>query len=80
MNEGIKKIINLGNYVEIQEKIQTKTIMTCYVRLDKKSMLEALNHEIIYINGKYYKVPEIKLLECLINKRFGQIKLNLEEL
>jgi hypothetical protein len=53
--------------------------MTCYVRLDKKSMLESLMYEQIFINGKYYKVPERTLLECLLNKRFGETRLDLEE-
>ena len=72
-------MIDLTNYLEIQEPIKTITILTCYVRLDKKSILEALMHEQIFINGKYYKMPERMLLECLINKRFGQTKLDLEE-
>lgn len=72
-------MIDLTNYLEIQEPTKTRIIMTCYVRLDKKSMLEALMHEQIFINGKFYKVPEEKLLECLVNKRFGKTKLDLEE-
>lgn len=72
-------MIDLTNYLEIQEPTKTRVIMTCYVRLDKKSMLETLMHEQMFINGKYYKVPETTLLECLLNKRYGQTKLNLEE-
>jgi hypothetical protein len=72
-------MIDLSNYLEINEPTKTRTIMTCYVRLDKKSMLESLMHEQIFINGKYYKVPERILLECLINNKFGEIKLDLEE-
>ena len=67
------------NYWEIHGPTKTLSIMTCYVRLDKKSMLEALMHEQIFINGKYYKVPERTLLECLLNKRFGETRLDLEE-
>jgi hypothetical protein len=72
-------MIDLTNYLEIQEPTNTRTIMTCSIRLDKKSMLEALMHEQIFINGKYYKVPERTLLECLLNKRFGETRLDLEE-
>ena len=72
-------MVDLTSYLQIQEPTKTRTIMTCYVRLDKKSMLEALMHEQIFINGKYYKVPEITLLECLINKCFGKTRLDLEE-
>ena len=71
--------MDLTNYLEIQEPTKTRTIMTCYVRLDKKSILNALGAEQIFINGKYYKVPERTLLECLLNKCFGEIMLDLEE-
>jgi len=72
-------MIDLTNYFEIQEPAKTRIIMTCYLRLDKKSMLETLMHEKIFINGKYYKVPERTLLECLLNKRFGETRLDLEQ-
>jgi hypothetical protein len=72
--------MDLTNYLEIQQPAKLKTILTCHVRLDKKSMLEALSSEAVFINGKYYKVPEEELLDCLINKRFGQTKLNLEQI
>ena len=73
-------MINLTDYMEIQEPTKTRIIMTCYVRLDKKTILEALMHEKIFINGKFYKVPEKILLECILNRRFGSIKLDLEEI
>lgn len=73
-------MIDLTNYLKIQKPTKTRTIITCYVRLDKKSMLEALMHEQIFINGKYYKVPKITLFECLINKRFGETRLDLQEI
>jgi hypothetical protein len=72
-------MIDLTNYFEIQEPTKTRIIMTCYLRLDKKSMLEMLMHEKIFINGKYYKVPERTLLQCLLNKRFGETRLDLEQ-
>ena len=71
--------IDLTNYLDFQEPKTTRIIMTCYIRLDKKSMLTALMSDNIFINGKYYKVPEQKLLDCLINSRFGTTKLDLEE-
>jgi len=74
-----KMNMDLTNYVDFQESQKPRTIMTCYIRLDKKSMLTALVSDNIFINGKYYKVPEQKLLECLINSRFGETKLDLEE-
>jgi hypothetical protein len=72
--------MDLTNYIEVQEPIKTKTILTCCLRLDKKSMLEALMHEKIFINGKYYKLPELQLLDCLVNNRFGETKLYLEQI
>lgn len=71
--------MDLTSYVEIQEPTKTKIILTCYLWLDKKTMIEALMHEQISIKGKHYKVPEAALLECLINKRFGETRLDFEE-
>lgn len=73
-------MVDFSSHLDIQEPTYIRTIMTCYVRLDKKSMVSALAADQIFINGKYYKVPETTLLECLINKRFGEIKLELEEI
>jgi hypothetical protein len=62
-------MIDLTNYRETQEPTKIRTILTCYVRLDKKTMLNALQSDSICINGEYFKVPEHTLLECLINRR-----------
>lgn len=72
--------MDLTNYRETQEPIKYKTIVTCYVRLDKKTMLKALQSESIYINGEHFKVPEYTLLDCLMNKRYGETRLELEKL
>ena len=74
--------MDLTNYVEIQDpiKISTKTILTAYFRLDKKTMISLLSVEKIYVNGDYYKVPEHKILHCLINKEYGDTKLELEQI
>ena len=72
--------IDLTNYLEIYEQTKTRVIMSCYVRLDKKTILSVLSSEQIYINGKYYKVPEKTLLLCLLNNNFGETKLDLEEI
>lgn len=72
--------INLSDYLELQEPRKTKIIMTCYVRLDKKTILEILLCEKILISGKFYKIPETKLLNCLYERRFGETKLELEEI
>ena len=73
-------MIDLTNYREIQEPIKTRTILSCSIRLDKKTMLNVLQSDSIFINGDCYKVPEHILLECLINKKYGEIKLDLEKI
>ncbi len=64
----------------MQKLTKKRTILTCSVRLDKKTMLNALQSEAICINGEYFKVPEHTLLECLINNRFGETRLELEKI
>lgn len=76
----VNESINLSDYLELQESIETKIIITCCVRLDKRTILEILLHENVLINGKYYKVPETKLLNCLYKRRFGETKLDFEEI
>lgn len=76
-------MIDLTNYIELQEPTNTRntrTILTCCVRLDKKTMLNALQSDFICINGEYFKVPEHTLLECLINRRYGETRLELEKI
>ena len=73
-------MIDLTNYREIQEPLTTRTIVTCSIRLDKKTMLNALQSDGICMNGEFFKVPEHTLLECLINKRYGEIRLELEKI
>ena len=73
-------MIDLINYRELQKPTNTRTILTCYVRLDKKTMLNALQSDAICINGEYFKVPEHTLLECLINRRYGETSLELEKI
>jgi hypothetical protein len=73
-------MLDLTNYRETQEPSFKRTILTCYVRLDKKTMLNALQSDAICINGEYFKVPEHTLLECLINSNYGETKLELEQL
>lgn len=73
-------MINLTNYVEANVPSKTRTILTCYVRLDKKTMLNILQSDGIYINGENFKVPEHKILSCLINGDFGETKLELENI
>ena len=74
--------MDLTNYVEIQDpiKISIKTILTAYFRLDKKTMISLLSAEKIYVNGDYYKVPEHIILHCLVNQKYGDTKLELEQI
>lgn len=71
--------MDLTNYRETQEPLKTKRMMSCSVRMDRKTMLEALISEVVLINGIKYKVPEHELLMCLINHRYGELKLDFEE-
>lgn len=65
-----------------QESAKTKTIIVteCTVRMDKKSMLEALLSSCIKINGGYFEVPEKQLLMCLINEEYGETTLKLKKI
>lgn len=72
--------MDLTNFRENQEPQKTKTILTAYFRLDKKSMLKALSCDRIMVNGLVYKVPEHTLLECLMNRNYGETKLELEQI
>ncbi len=74
----MEEMIDLTNYKEIQEPTITKTIVTCTVRMDKNTILRALQSDCIYIRGEYFKVPEQTLLERLINKHYGSVKMDLE--
>lgn len=73
-------MIELTNHVETQEPMLNKTILSCFVRLDKKTVLEILNNDYITIHGKKYEIPETKLLHLLLNRRFGETALDLVEI
>ncbi len=75
-----KPIIDLTSYIELQKPKKTRTILICYFRLDKKAMLNALQSDSIFLDGEYFKVPEQTLLECLINRRFGETRIELEKI
>lgn len=70
----------LSDYVERSEPVKERIILSCTVRLDRKAVLEALGSDSIYIDGNNFKVPEAKLLECLVNNKYGFVKLDLEQI
>ena len=72
--------MDLAKYKERQEPIKYKAIVIYHVGLDKKAMVDALQSDSICINGEYFKVPERALLECLINRRYGDTRLELEKI
>jgi len=82
-NEALNKTdvssstLDLTYYREIQEKLETKNVLSAYFRLDKKTMIQMLSCEKILVNGEYYEVPEYHLLHLLINRQYGEIKLDL---
>lgn len=69
--------LDLTYYREIQEKLENKTVLSAYFRLDKKTMIQMLSCEKILVNGHYYEVPEYHLLHLLINRQYGETKLDL---
>ena len=69
--------LDLTYYREIQEKLENKTVLSAYFRLDKKTMIQMLSCEKILVNGDYYEVPEYYLLHLLINRQYGETKLDL---
>jgi hypothetical protein len=71
--------INLTNYIDRCIDKEVRYILTCEIRLDKKTILEILQCDIITLNGIHYEVPEAFLLSCLVNKRFGPNVIELVE-
>lgn len=69
--------LDLTYYREIQEKLETKKILSAYFRLDKKTMIQMLSCDKMLVDGEYYEVPEYHLLHLLINKKYGETKLDL---
>ena len=67
-------------YIDNNYEPKYKKTLTCTLRLDKKSMIEALQVEAIIINGRLYKVPEKQLLQFLVDKRYGSVKIEFDEL
>ena len=70
--------MDLTNYIEPEELLTTKKVLSCSVRMDRKTILEALISEVVLINGYKCKVPEHELLMCLINRRYGELELEFE--
>jgi hypothetical protein len=70
-------ILDLTYYRDIQEKLETKKVLSAYFRLDKKTMIQMLSCDKILVNGEYYEVPEYHLLHLLINRQYGETKLDL---
>lgn len=72
--------INLNGFEEQEIPFTIKTVLTCTVRLDRKTILETLHCRSIYLDGHYYQIPEQKLIECLRLKQFGETHLELERI
>ena len=75
INTNLTKI-KLDNPVNNNE--QEEIIL--HLPLTKNDILEALKNDKILINGKYYLVPEKKLIQCLSVKAFGEITLTMEQI
>lgn len=61
-------------------KHKEKTILTCCVHLDRELMLDALKSNAIHIHGKYYRVPERRLLQALLHGESGMMEIDFEEI
>ena len=75
--DTIKTSLDLTHNINFAEKIKTKIIISAYFRLDKETIIQMLSCEKILIDTVYYEVPENQLLHFLINREFGDVKLNL---
>lgn len=58
------KTIDLtGLFNQVDFKVET--VLTASFKLSKEQILTALSSDSIYINGRMYKTPQMRLLECL---------------
>lgn len=72
--------INLYSKWLSNEPTINRTILTATFNLTRNEILETLKHDAICIDGKYYKVPESRLMGCLMNMQYENIRLDLEEI
>ena len=72
-------MIDLTYYRELQ-KGEPYRLYVFHIRLDKKTILETLQSDYIIIDGKYFEVPERELLLLLINKDYGETRLELKQI
>ncbi|MFI1771000.1 hypothetical protein [Thalassobellus citreus] len=73
-------MFDLTDYQEYHEGSVTKTIVSYSIRMGYKTILKALGSDCIVINGDRFKVPEKQLIDCLVNKEYGCIRLDLEKI
>ncbi len=73
-------MVDFSGKIDVNTNEKIITILTCTLWLTKEDMLNAMLHDCIFINSKYYKVPETDLLELLKNKKFGYTTLDLIEI
>ena len=66
--------------IDISQEQFKKTILTVTLYLDRLTILEALKHEKIFLNSKFYKVPKKELIELLTIEIYGCVELELEEI
>lgn len=73
-------MIDLTYHQEICSEYEKRIIMSIVVRLDKKTMIDILGSDKVFINGMYFKVPENQILNLLLNRQYGETKLELEQI
>ncbi len=73
-------MIDFTDYIDLYDGQEKKVIMTCTVRLDKNTVLNALRHDSIFIDGFEYKTPKRTLINCLELDKYGSVKMSFEQL
>ena len=71
--------LNLSEYIDFDLKPIKIKVLNCVFRLDRETILKALQSESIIVEGIEYEVPEEQLIDLLKNKIYGSIRIKLTE-
>lgn len=71
--------MDLSKNVNYDYQRFAKKIITITVDLTRDEICETLKHDKIKINDDYYCVPQYKLIDCLVNRQYKNITLELEQ-
>jgi hypothetical protein len=73
-------MIDYTDYIDLYEGQERKIIMTCTIRLDKETILDALRYDTMFIDGYTYKTPKKTLINCLELEKYGSIRISFEQI